>query len=185
MGRIGKDKFTPMLAPNETIDIKTLKYPLLASYKLDGIRCIFKDGQMYSRALKQFPNVQLRKRFEHLARYTLELGLIFDGELLSKSLTFNELSGITRQLDKELPDDLLFYCFDCIVDGDFDESFAHRIGNIKRLEGTNYVEIVKQHIVNITKEINIIYNNAIQWGCDGLILRDPKGRYKFGRGTIK
>jgi len=77
-------------------------FPLLVSYKLDGIRCIFKDGQMYSRALKQFPNVQLRKRFEYLARLSKEKNIILDGELLAKSLTFNELSGITRQLDKEL-----------------------------------------------------------------------------------
>jgi len=60
--------FKPMLAPNEKIDISTLKYPLLASYKLDGIRCIFKDGQMYSRALKQFPNIKLRERFAELAK---------------------------------------------------------------------------------------------------------------------
>jgi len=174
-----------MLAPNQAVDIKTLQYPLLVSYKLDGIRCIFKDGKMYSRALKQFPNVQLRKRFEHIAKYTLEVGLVFDGELLAKSITFNELSGITRQLDKELPDDLFFYCFDCIIDNDFNAPFIDRINWIKRLDITNYVKIVSQHVVDSQEAINNIYDGAIGWGCDGLILRDPNGRYKFGRGTIK
>jgi DNA ligase-1 len=177
--------FKPMLAPNEKIDLKDLKFPLLVSYKLDGIRCIFKDGQMYSRALKDFPNIKLRERFAHIAKCTLETGLVFDGELLAKSITFNELSGITRQLDKELPDDLFFYCFDCVIDNNFDAPFKHRIGWIKRLDMTNYVEIVNQHAVSTQEEISIIYDSAIGWGCDGLILRSPEGRYKFGRGTIK
>jgi DNA ligase-1 len=177
--------FKPMLAPNEKVDINTLKYPLLVSYKLDGIRCIFKDGQMYSRALKQFPNIKLRERFQHIAKYTLETGLVFDGELLAKSITFNELSGITRQLDKELPDDLFFYCFDCVIDNDFDAPFKHRVDWIKRLDMTNYVKILPQTIVKDSIGINLLYANALDWGCDGLILRDPNGRYKFGRGTIK
>jgi DNA ligase-1 len=29
------------------------------------------------------------------------------------------------------------------------------------------------------------FEEALAWGCDGLILRSPNGRYKFGRGTVK
>jgi DNA ligase-1 len=177
--------FKPMLAPNEKIDISTVKYPLLVSYKLDGIRCIFKDGQMYSRALKQFPNIQLRERFRHIAKYTLETGLVFDGELLAKSITFNELSGITRQLDKNLPDDLFFYCFDCVIDNDFNEPFKKRVINTRRLSLTNYVQLLSQRLIVDHNDIQKLYEEALDFGCDGLILRDPNGRYKFGRGTIK
>ena len=38
--------FKPQLCPNEQIDLGTIKYPLLASFKLDGIRCIVKDGEL-------------------------------------------------------------------------------------------------------------------------------------------
>jgi len=178
--------FKPMLAPNETIDIKTLKYPLLASYKLDGIRCIFKNGQMYSRALKQFPNIKLRERFEVLSNDFKCSELIADGELLAKSLTFNELSGITRQLDKELPKDLYFYCFDAILKDNFDETFKTRSDRVSRIvKEVPYLKILPQFIVNTPEEIEPLYEKALAWGCDGLILRDPNGRYKFGRGTIK
>jgi DNA ligase-1 len=176
-----------MLAPNEKTDIKTLKYPLLASYKLDGIRCIFKDGQMYTRALKQFPNVQLRKRFEHLARLSKEKDTILDGELLAKSLTFNELSGLTRQLDKELPEDLNFYCFDAIHNKDFHMGFQTRttfLGTMNN-RGCIYMKILPQLLIDSSIGITILYEEALAWGCDGLILRDPNGRYKFGRGTLK
>jgi DNA ligase-1 len=178
--------FKPMLAPNEKIDISTLKYPLLASYKLDGIRCIFKDGQMYSRALKQFPNIKLRERFEELTKITQQEGIVLDGELLAKSLTFNELSGLTRQLDKELPEDLFFYCFDAIHQEDFLMSFRTRTTFLQTLPFVfYYMKLVEQWSILRPEEIEPLYENALAWGCDGLILRDPNGRYKFGRGTIK
>jgi DNA ligase-1 len=174
-----------MLAPNEKIELKDLKFPLLVSYKLDGIRCIFKDGQMYSRALKQFPNIKLRERFAYLAKLSKEKNIILDGELLAKSLTFNELSGITRQLDKELPEDLFFYCFDAIHQEDFLMSFKTRTTFLETLEISKYMGILEQVMINFPEDINTLYGQALAWGCDGLILRDPEGRYKFGRGTIK
>jgi len=179
--------FRPMLAPNEKIDISTLKYPLLASYKLDGIRCIFKDGWMYSRALKSFPNLQLRRRFEYLAELSREKNIILDGELLAKSLTFNELSGITRQLDKELPEDLFFYCFDAIKKENFNQPFNERLNNITTDFGIciPYVSIIKQQLIFHATAVDSYYEEALDWGCDGLILRSPEGRYKFGRGTVK
>jgi DNA ligase-1 len=177
-------KFKPMLAPNKTIDIKTLKYPLLVSYKLDGIRCIFRNGEMTSRALKQFPNVQLRKRFEGLAKVCNLKNIILDGELLSKSISFNEVSGLTRQLDHELPEDLYFYCFDIVHKEQFYIPFQIRIVNLHELEAP-YVKIVEQKLLNTVEEVNDYYQEALDWGCDGLILRDPNGKYKFGRGTVK
>ena len=180
--------FKPMLAPNEKIDITTLKYPLLASYKLDGIRCIFKDGQLYSRALKQFPNIKLRERFAYLAKLCQANNIILDGELLAKSLTFNELSGITRQLDKELPKDLFFYCFDSIKCEDYDAPFNDRVVNtqkfITQIE-QQYVSLLSQNLITEHIKIQELYEKALEFGCDGLILRAPNGRYKFGRGTIK
>ena len=177
--------FKPMLAPNEKIDITTLKYPLLVSYKLDGVRCIFKDGKMYTRALKQFPNIQLRKRFEHLAKVSKMNNIILDGELLATSLTFNELSGLTRQLDKEIPQDLFFYCFDIIEKENFEIPFKNRLNSLIKIRGEVNVKLLDQILVNTSIKINKLYERALKFDCDGLILRDPEGKYKFGRGTIK
>lgn len=178
--------FKPMLAPNKKVELKDMKFPLLVSYKLDGIRCIFKDGQMYSRALKQFPNIQLRKKFLHLAAFSKQYNVILDGELLAKSISFNELSGLTRQLDKEIPKDLYFYCFDYIENNNFDIPFKSRIINLEKSDVNPYdMKILPQVLLETSIGINILYEQALDWGCDGLILRDPNGRYKFGRGTIK
>lgn len=178
-------EFKPFLAPNEKIELNNIQLPLMVSYKLDGIRCIFKEGQMYSRALKQFSNVQLRKRFEHLARLSQEKDLILDGELLAKSVTFNELSGLTRQLDKELPQDLYFYCFDVIKHKEFNRPFADRLSDMIELKEQKFTNTLTQRPIDNYEEIELYFKEALKWGCDGLILRNPNGRYKFGRATLK
>jgi DNA ligase-1 len=178
--------FKPILAPNEKVDLSTLKFPLLASYKLDGIRCIFKDGQMFSRSLKQFPNTALKASFSDLAILSKDRNIILDGELLAKSLVFNDLSGLIRQLYKELPEDLYFYCFDAIHNEEFNQSFRTRT-SLLEISGIAHprFKILTQWAVSSVEEVTNLYESALAWGCDGLILRDPNGRYKFGRGTIK
>jgi len=49
----------------------------------------------------------------------------------------------------------------------------------------DYLKLVTQWAVNNVPEVYALYENALAWGCDGLILRSLQGKYKFGRGTIK
>ena len=69
-------KFKPQLAPNESVDLDNIKYPILASYKLDGIRCLFIKGEMLSRSLKPIVNKQLREKFKPLIEHSKEYDLI-------------------------------------------------------------------------------------------------------------
>ena len=52
--------FKPMLLPRETPDLDKLQYPIIASAKLDGIRCLIKDGVALSRTLKPIPNKSIQ-----------------------------------------------------------------------------------------------------------------------------
>src|SRR3990167_8829694 len=70
----------PMLAATATVgEIQTLltKGPLIATPKLDGIRCLIKDGRLYSRSLKPIPNQFIRATLEDRPELN---GL--DGELM-------------------------------------------------------------------------------------------------------
>lgn len=192
-------KFKPMLAPNEELEgktvedkAKTLPLPLIASYKIDGIRCIFKDGNMYSRSLKDIPNEKLHERFALLKRFSKDNNVVLDGELYAHSIPFNELSGVCRRLSSELPEDLKFYCFD-MMDSTAEgllcnEPFRGRAEKVVTLQdqvGSEYYEPVAQAIIETPEGIVAYFNAAVEWGCDGLILRHPEGKYKFGRGTLK
>src|SRR5688572_14503491 len=55
--------FKPMLAATIK-DIKELTFPLLASPKLDGIRCVILNGKAVTRNLKPIPNDFIRNFLE-------------------------------------------------------------------------------------------------------------------------
>ena len=44
---------------------------------------------------------------------------------------------------------------------------------------------VEHVLVNNAQEVETMFEQALADGYEGLILRDPYGKYKFGRGTLK
>lgn len=205
--------FKPMLAPNEKTDLNNIEYPQLASYKLDGIRGVFYKGEILSRSLKQIQNKQLRAKFELIRKYSEEHQCILDGEFYSPELTFQEITRYVMTKDFEdpksvkkfgkvlaIPSHLKFYCFDIIgsnenIDLALGVPFIKRLGrlaldseilNTGNIFGANAAfVIIKQELVNSREEVEDLFEKALADGEEGLILRDPEGRYKCGRGTIK
>lgn len=198
-------KFKPMLAPNEKVDLNNIKYPLLASYKLDGIRCLFIKGEMLSRSLKLIQNKQLREKMKPLADYSRKYGLILDGEIYSPELTFQEITRFVMTQDFKdkksikkhgriltIPEHLKFYCFDCVKEDDFNQPFVERLlyhitsnKNDLRYKFDEIINIINQDYLYSIEEVNSYFDQALVNGYEGLILKDPAGRYKCGRGTIK
>jgi len=109
--------FKPLLAPDDKVDLSKLEYPILASYKYDGIRCIFKNGEMLSRNMKPIANIKLHEKFKALKEFSKEEGFILDGEIYTHELNFPELSGLCRRLEAEVPESMKFYCFDILDEG--------------------------------------------------------------------
>lgn len=177
--------FKPFLAPNDKIELTKIPYPQMASWKFDGIRCIFKDGEMLTRSLKHVPNIKLHERFAHLKKWSVDHDVILDGELWCRSVPFNELSGIVRQFECKLPDDLFFYCFDTIRNEKYDEEFTSRVCRYMDLTGLKDLLPVDQWEVNDADAVESLFNNALDKGFEGLILRNPTGYYKTGRATVK
>jgi DNA ligase-1 len=186
-----KDKtFKPLLAPNEQIDLKELNYPLLASTKLDGIRCIFYKGQILSRSLKQIQNKQLRERFEELRKYTETSDCILDGEIYSSELTFQEITHfvMTQDLeDEQLPNSLKFYCFDRIGKLGQEEPFCLRLDSMEVIVSLfQDIAFPVEHIkVNSAVEVESYFEKVLTEGYEGLILRNPESYYKYGRATVR
>jgi len=177
-------QFKPMLAPNEKIDLTQIKYPLLASYKLDGIRCVFKNGEMLSRSLKPIRNIQLQARFAHLIELSKQ-GDVLDGEIYGHDLTFQEITHFVMTMDlgdEPIPDGLKFYCFDIYNEDKF-EKRVEKYNDL--LEAEDVVVCVDQFEVNNEEDVNEMFETAIECGYEGLILKNPNGDYKCGRGTVK
>src|SRR5215831_4532630 len=116
-------KFKPMLA--EDADLKLLKYPLIVSPKLDGVRATFVDGKLLTRSLKPLANKSLQNI--HFTR-------MLDGELIvgdprSKSC-FHDTMKVVTAFDAD-PKDVRFHVFDLVAEAIFKDrlKLAHSISN--------------------------------------------------------
>ena len=192
--------FKPLLAPNKQPNLDELNFPLLASYKLDGIRCIFYKGQILSRSLKPIQNKQLKEKFEPIRAYTEKWDLILDGEIYSPDLTFQEITSFVMTQDfedkksikkfgevKKIPEHLKFYCFDAIDDFNFNKEFIDRSNYMICFTVTweSIFELVGQELIESKTQLESHFEKALKDGYEGLILRNPESRYKCGGATLK
>lgn len=177
-----------MLAPNsdplkDPLFFEGLRYPLLGSPKLDGIRCITKEDRCKSRSYKDLPSDQVQELFSKYPN--------LDGEIIAGTITnpdvYNRTQSYVMSKDK-WHDQLTFNVFD-----NSDEDLAH-IPFIKRLEVVRKyvkdledtrIQFVEHTLITNEKDLLIYEEATIKRGFEGVMLRDPLGRYKHGRGTYK
>jgi len=88
-------KFKPMLGVEAPEDKTEINFPVIASFKLDGIRAIFHpELGLVSRSLKPIKNKQLREKFSDLIKYSKENNIILDGEFYEHDLTFQQITSL-------------------------------------------------------------------------------------------
>ncbi len=176
----------PMLAPNETPEFNTLKFPLLGSPKLDGIRATMQGGQLLSRSLKPIPNKYIQERFTNLG---IPEGI--DGELIC-GIPFDDPYKRTHSIvmsdDKPLDfygDTVRWHVFDKY---DKDMGFRDR-HNTARVAVTDvareYVQTVGHSLVRSIEELEYLEKKTLETGYEGVMLRSIDGPYKEGRATLK
>ena len=169
--------FKPMLATDADLD--KLRFPLLASAKLDGVRAVVRGGVVYSRSNKPIPNKFVQQKFckfEH-----------FDGELIcgdptSKSC-YRDTVSVVMSLDKAA-DNAGFFVFDSVRDLGANYGVRHRWITAKRDLPENV--ILHDQVLCASLDDVLDYEaECLEDGYEGLILRDPDAPYKTGRSTVK
>ncbi len=168
------DMFRPMLATDAELD--KLKFPLLASAKLDGVRAVVRDGVVYSRSNKPIPNAFVQEKLSWAEHY--------DGELIvgpptSKSCYRDTVSHVMSQDKTDF--DLRFYVFDHIQN--LAQPYSTRIKHTNILCDRSRRH--KQHVVTCIDTLLALEEKMLNEGYEGLILRDPNAPYKRGRSTVK
>ena len=166
--------FKPMLA--SPFDEPLLKFPVLASPKLDGVRAIVRDGVVLSRALKPIPNKWVQQRFSHLEH--------FDGELIVGASNHPDVlrtttSGVMRV---EGEPDVSFHVFDHVEN--HARLYTVRYDLLEEDTEIN-VFVVPQHELINTFELNAFEHEVLAEGYEGVMLRHPDAPYKFGRSTAR
>jgi DNA ligase-1 len=170
-------KLKPMLA--ETCkDIEMVQYPVLATPKIDGIRCLtLSGGRPYSRSLKKIPNKYIQQELEAWGMEGL------DGELwIPGATTFGGVSGPIMRI--EGTPDFEYKVFD-LWDKDI-MSYRNRMKVMKRrLKAPipDWVTLVLPEECYNSGGLMSFWDKCANEGYEGAIFRDPEGVYKYGRST--
>jgi DNA ligase-1 len=172
---VKKNPFKPMLADNA--DLKIQRYPLIASPKLDGVRATFVNGELLTRSLKLIPNAGVSNRFKSDAP--------LDGELIvgapNGPTVFRDTMKVVMSHAAPV-NDLAFHVFDVVYEG----SFKSRLFAAHSMCDAGEFFVPVPHIV-IENEAQLLNyeEGCLNAGFEGAMIRDPEGKYKFGRATTR
>lgn len=167
----------PMLA--SPADLAKLKYPVLASPKLDGVRCLIMGGVAMSRNFKPIPNKWVQACFGRKDLNGLDGELIVGGAM--EPGVFQRTSSGVMSVDGK--PEAWFHVFDKF---DHDGPFRKRLqaaGRVIDQHGHGPLELVKH--ISLLNEPALLKHEALYLseGYEGLMIRDPAGPYKHGRST--
>lgn len=171
--------FKPMLACSESAHtfFDKLRFPLLASPKLDGIRATVRDGIVYARSNKPIANVNVQSKFGHLKWCDGELIV---GDPTSKTC-YRDTASVVNSKDKPAGA-VTFYVFDHIA-----MPGAHYLRRRQEIsfaiDGSMDVQNHLNYEVDDVPGLEYIEEQVLNEGYEGLILRDPNTPYKMGRST--
>lgn len=175
---------SPMLAAST--DGKGLKFPLLASPKLDGVRALVLDGKVVSRKFKLIPNLHIL-HIQHILGHARYNGL--DGELIAGDPTDPEAFRRTMKavMTVEGTPDVTFHAFDDCSRIAKDWSFHARLESVFRRLASAPINIayVTHCTVQTEERLAIFEEQCLARGYEGVMLRHPSGLYKEGRSTLK
>ena len=174
--------FKPMLSASlDGVDLSTLRYPLVVSPKLDGVRCIVWEGVAYSRNAKPIRNHFVQKWAKDLHN--------LDGELIVGPPTIGNVLGRTQSgvMSYEGEPDFTFWVFDApATQGPGELGFIHRRQDaINRVRGLWRISPVPHYTATTLNELLSFEDQWLEAGYEGIMLRDPYGPYKNGRSTLR
>lgn len=177
-------KFQPMSASGVDDLEELTNFPYYVSAKLDGVRCIKKDGVLLARSLKPIANANVQKKFAHLPDGV-------DGELIHEFWTGEDIFSMTQSIvsshDKPA-DQINFIIFDKW--NDVNQPYCQRLIDIQDVcNDTNALNrdthLVPFRYVTDTGSLEDAENFYVQHGFEGMMIRQADSKYKFGRATRK
>lgn len=159
--------------------IAEIRYPVIASPKLDGVRCVIDHGIAYSRKWKPLPNRFLQA---WVARQNSSIIDGYDGELIVGPPTAADcfrqtMSGI---MSSDYEPDFTFYVFDNARRPEIPYEIRRPFTLF-----TPRMEMLNHQTIYDADELMEYENQCVDAGYEGIMIRDPNGLYKHGRSTTR
>lgn len=197
--------FKPMLAASKPRDYtdemfySRIQFPVIATPKIDGIRCVTRDMprppeylcEPLARSLKGIPNEWIRYKIG------TECPPGLDGELVtyrSRDLFSNETLNSFNQIQSDVMSYsgkpvFKYLVFDCEIEKG--AVYQHRVellksyfnGDGKQLP--SFCQQVEYTWIDTLDQLIEYEAKQVEAGYEGICFRDPNSPYKYGRSTLR
>lgn len=166
--------FKPMLAGK--FDASKIQFPVLASAKLDGVRCIIINGVAMSRSLKPIPNAYVQKQIGKMKYNGLD-GELMVGFVGGKDVYRNTVSAV---MSEDGTPNFTFWVFD-----NYQKSggYADRLETCKKFDGECNINVLPHTMIKDMDALDKFEAKQLDRGLEGVIIRKVDGPYKFGRSS--
>jgi len=166
-------------------DLTLLRYPVLATPKLDGIRALKVNGEIKTASFKSLPNLYTRRILEQILPEGADGELFVDGatEMGQQTSAFMRVEGEPA---------FHFYMFDLVL-GPLSQPYCSRMFDMLAVTTELFERdpVAKKHItpwppINIgnAEALSAFLDNCLAKGFEGVMIRTPDSPYKCGRGTV-
>lgn len=164
-----------------------LTYPLLCSAKIDGVRCLIKDGVALSRSLKPIPNKYIQQWVKDNAEILEGLdGELVVGNAFSPTVFNTTTSGV---MSREGEPDFQYIVFD-IWNSLSESGSVVALDRYLKLKGISpdipsRANVLLKKVVNSPEEAKAYEEELLEIGAEGMMVQGLHAGYKFGRSTVK
>lgn len=171
--------FLPMLAKVYTNFKHKVKFPCSVAPKLDGMRSMFWDGELYSR------KGDLIKTMDHIKRElsSVPKELVLDGELFVKNWEFQRIVGAIKRKEPNGDSPLIeYWVYDCVLRDNEEAPYSERYNTLKSLFAKQpflNIKLLEEQIVGSHDLILGAMDTYIGDGFEGAIVRNLEGKYKI------
>lgn len=169
----------PMLA-GTVKDEASIPFPVLASPKLDGIRALVLNERLVSRKLLAIPNQHVFSQLSSREFNGLD-GELVVGSSFAPDAYRTTMSGVMSEGGTP---QVTFWVFDR---WDMSAVYTYRRDRLpyrRTLDGV-IIKRLAHELINDLDQLRAYEQHVLSRGYEGVMLRDPQGRYKFGRSTSR
>ncbi len=179
--------FRPMKAETLGNDqFGLVAYPILASRKIDGLRCVVREHQALTYSLKPFPNA-------HTSRLLGDPRLEgFDGELTTVAPNHPDCYRLSNSalMSRKGEPEVTFHLFDLWDAPTLGyqqrlEELRERVERYRQAGGEARLEVLSSALLGGPEELEQYEAQALLEGFEGVMVRRLDGGYKWGRSTVR
>lgn len=172
------------------VDYSKLKFPVIVMPKIDGVRSVNFDGTLKGRSLKVHANTYTTRYFSN------EVLKGFDGEMTYGGITDEDLCRNTSSALSTIKGEpyVIWNLFDYITEETMELTYLERLTALNDRYlwlvkncplGAERLALVPYNVVSSMAQLEILENDYLEQGYEGIIIRSPTGKFKQGRATVR